>query len=160
MTTGSDISNKKEHDICSGHLIQIVFMQGIKRYLFTLMVCFYGHDSIAQNNQCEIFRISGEWNVCNFENINQQCKKGIVTYDFKKDGSFTLKGVKVDYAENIVFTGKWTLVENVLTVEYNFNKEKPIPMILNILFLDPNKFYHVDEPLRGWKLYKTFQKIN
>jgi len=136
-------------------------MHGIKRYFFTFIVCFFGHDSIAQNNQCNVFPILGEWNVCYSENINQECKKGIVTYDFKNDGSFTLKGVKVDYAENVVFTGKWTLVENVLTLECYFNsKEKPIPMILNIIFLDHNKFYHVDEPLPGWSLYTTFKKIN
>ena len=145
----------------SGHLINIIFMQGFTRYVFTFTVCICGFKSFAQNSQCDSFPIIGEWKVCISENLSKPCEKGIVTYDFKKDGSFILKGVKVHYADNVVFTGKWTLVENVLNLECSYNsKERPAPMALNIIFSDHNRFYHLDEPLPGWTMYQIFQKNN
>ena len=135
-------------------------MRAITRYVFTFIMCICGCKSFPQNSQCES-PIIGEWNVCISENLSRPCEKGIVTYDFKKDGSFILKGVRVDYAENAVFTGKWTLIDCMLTLECSYNlKTKPAPMILEIRFLNNNKFYHADEPFAGCTIYRTFQKIN
>lgn len=134
-------------------------MQNVKRFFFTLILSICGFSSLAQNNQCDTLPIIGEWNVCISENLNRPCEKGIVTYDFKNDGSFILKGVRVDYTDNVVFTGKWMLVENVLTLECSYNlKTKPAPMILNIVFSGNNKFYHLNEPFPGYTLYRIFQK--
>jgi hypothetical protein len=81
-----------------------------------------------------------------------------VSYVFKEDGTFKLFGVKVDYAANVVFDGAWKWQNRTLILEHSFGMERSIKEVDHIIFISPDEFYTVEEPLKGWRLYTKFQK--
>lgn len=137
------------------------FISNYGKFIFVFVSIFWGFKALTQNNPCDTINISGKWAVCHSEDLDKPCKLGLGFYDFKEDGTFKLTGVKVDYADNVVFDGKWMFLNNVLTLECDYNKTiaNPIPQIINVVFINSKKFYKVEEPLPGCKLYTVFQNI-
>jgi hypothetical protein len=127
-----------------------------KILITTAFIAGFSSKAVVQPGS-EKFNITGKWNLCYPINVVETCSKGIVTYDFNNDGSYALRGVKVHYADSVIFYGKWTLINDVLLLEQD--NVSSIQRLEKLIFVNENKFYRMEEPLPGSKLYTVFQRV-
>lgn len=123
-----------------------------------IFISVFSAINVLAQEKCDSFRIVGKWNVCYPTEVTKQCQGNFVSYVFKEDGTFKLFGVKVDYADNVVFDGIWKWQNKSLILEHNYETAKSIRTIDNIIFISRDEFYTVEEPLKGWQHYTKFQK--